>query len=100
MDIKSLKMALFSIAFTALSTPLFASDATGDAEKGKAFYSAKCAMCHGQNPSANQNKILNGKTIEGVDAALAKVGIMAQFKSLSADDKSNISAYIASTVAE
>jgi mono/diheme cytochrome c family protein len=64
---------------------------------GAALFAANCSGCHGPDPRANNMNVQFGSTVAGLEAAFQAVFPMNRFQTaLSATDKANLSAYIAS----
>jgi mono/diheme cytochrome c family protein len=61
---------------------------------GAKLYADNCSGCHGPDPKANQQRVLNAKTVAALDAAISNVGQMRSLSSLTADQKAAIVAFI------
>jgi len=64
---------------------------------GAPIYAANCSGCHGADPATNiLNVKTNGSTVAGLTAAFALPPMTGFQAALSATDKTNLAAFIAS----
>ena len=88
--------ALPGLAALALPALVIAEPAP-DIEAGRRTFESVCAACHGPDANANLLRVKNATTVARLDAAISGVGSMRSLAtSMSAQDKLDIAAYLAS----
>lgn len=82
-----------------LGFQLIAGSAVADpaqVQQGQTLYAAQCAACHGNTGQGGIGPSIVGKTTADLDAAIARVAMMASLSSLTAAERAAIGAYLQS----